>query len=194
MVEIHIFDGDVFSQHNAFRSPGAPSIEELRQKPQKVACFAELYSRMKRGIVAHDVFLDAGNVGLLDGLDFVFVCMDSGPAKRAVVEHLVRARVPFIEVGMGVTLDDGQLGGIVRTTMSTPETRDRAAPHISFAGRDGGGNEYASNIQIAELNAINAAMAVARWKKHYGVYRDSRQQVYAGYSIASGEVVSEGSA
>src|ERR1700752_1799234 len=33
--EIHVFDHDVFSQHNAFRSPGAPSIDELRAKPQK---------------------------------------------------------------------------------------------------------------------------------------------------------------
>ncbi len=27
--EIHLFDGDDFLQHNAFRSPGAPSLEEL---------------------------------------------------------------------------------------------------------------------------------------------------------------------
>jgi hypothetical protein len=90
-----------------------------------------------------------------------------------------------------VTLDDDQLGGIVRVTMSTPETRDGAAPHISFAEAAGGGHEYDSSIQIAELNAINAAMAVVRWKKHYEVYRDSRHQVYTGYSIPSGEVVSE---
>jgi len=189
--EIHVFDGDVFSQHNTFRSPGACSIEELRKKPQKVAHFAGIYSKMKRRIVAHDVFLGADNADLLNGLNFVFVCMDVGPAKRAVIGHLLAAQIPFIEVGMGLILDEGQLGGIVRTTMSTPESRDLAAPYISFDEGDGGGNEYASNIQIAELNAINAAMAVVRWKKHYGVYRDGRRQVYAGYSIASGEVVSE---
>lgn len=191
VAEIHVFDGDVFSQHNAFRSPSAPSIEELQQKRQKVTRFAELYSRMRRGVIPHDVFLDATNVGLLDGLDFVFVCMDTGAAKRAVVEYLAAAKGPFVDVGMGLTLDDGQLGGIVRTVMSTPETREQARPQISFAEGDAGGNEYASNIQIAELNALNAAMAVIRWKKHYGVYRDSREQVYAGYSIASGEVASE---
>lgn len=27
--EIHLFDGDTFLQHNAFRSPGAPSVEDL---------------------------------------------------------------------------------------------------------------------------------------------------------------------
>jgi hypothetical protein len=192
VAEIHVFDRDVFSQHNAFRSPGAPSIEELRAKPQKVARFAEIYSNMRRGIIVHDVFLEPSNVGLLDGLDFVFVCMDVGSAKRAVIERLVGNGTPFIDVGMGVVLDDGQLSGIVRTTTSTPDTRDSAALHISFAERDVGANEYSSNIQIAELNALNAAIAVIRWKKLFGVYRDTRKEVYAGYSIASGEMVVEG--
>ena len=35
--EIHLFDGDDFLQHNAFRSPGAPSLEELVAKPKKAA-------------------------------------------------------------------------------------------------------------------------------------------------------------
>lgn len=93
---------------------------------------------------------------------------------------------------MGVVLDDGQLSGIVRTTTSTAETQDLAAPHISFAEGNVEANEYSSNIQIAELNALNAAMAVIRWKKLFGVYRDARGETYAGYSIASGEIVTEG--
>ncbi len=72
------------------------------------------------------------------------------------------------------------------------DTRDSAALHISFAEGGVGANEYSSNIQIAELNALNAAIAVIRWKKLFGVYRDSRKEVYAGYSIASGEMVVEG--
>jgi ThiF family len=192
VAEIHIFDGDVFSQHNAFRSPGAPSLEELQAKPQKVARFAAIYLNMRRGITVHDVFLDPDSVALLDGLDFVFVCMDVGSAKRALIERLVSRGVPFIDVGMGVLVDDGQLSGIVRTTTSTVDTRDSAARHISFAEGDVGANEYSSNIQIAELNALNAAMAVIRWKKLFGVYHDTRKEVYAGYSLASGEIVVEG--
>jgi hypothetical protein len=192
VAEMHIFDRDVFSQHNAFRSPGAPSIDELRAKPQKVDRLAGIYSNMRRGIFARDVFLGPDNVAPLDDLDFVFVCMDVGAAKRAVIEHLVRNGTPFIDVGMGVVLDDGQLSGIVRTTTSAAETRDLAAPHISFAEGNVEANEYSSNIQIAELNALNAAMAVIRWKKLFGVYRDGRGETYAGYSIASGEIVTEG--
>lgn len=51
--EIHLFDGDIMLNHNAFRSPGAPSVEELREKPSKAEYFQRLYSKMRRGIVAH---------------------------------------------------------------------------------------------------------------------------------------------
>src|SRR6266545_2739778 len=51
--QIHVYDGDRFLSHNAFRAPGAPSIEDLRSAPTKVGYFAALYSNMHRGIVAH---------------------------------------------------------------------------------------------------------------------------------------------
>jgi hypothetical protein len=193
VAEIHLFDGDVFSQHNAFRSPGAPSVEELREKPKKVTRFRNLYSAMHRKIVAHDTFLDSTNVALLDDInfDFVFICMDAGTAKRAVVTQLSARGIPFVDVGMGILLDDGRLSGLVRTTLSTSDTRDAAAAHISFDDSNGEQNEYASNIQIAELNALNAALAIIRFKKFFDVYRDARKDVYAGYSIAGGEIVVE---
>jgi hypothetical protein len=191
VAQIHVFDGDVFSQHNAFRAPGAPSLAELEEKPKKVGRFGAIYSSMHKGIVVHDAFLDETNVALLDGLDFVFVCLDRGPVKRAIVERLVAKDTPFIEVGMGVVVTDGQLGGIVRVTISTPETRDAAAPHISYADEDGAANEYATNIQIADLNALNAVMAVIEWKRLAGIYRGARKAVYAGYSLGSGETVIE---
>ncbi len=192
VAEIHIIDGDVFSQHNAFRAPGAPSLAELQAKPHKVARFSALYANMRNEIVVHDVFLDETNVALLDGLDFVFVCIDRGQAKRAVVEQLVANGTPFVEVGIGVLPTDGELGGLVRVTTSTAKTREKAAPHISYADEDGDANEYTTNIQIAELNSLNAALAVIRWKKLFGFYRDARKSVYVGYSIGSGELVSEG--
>lgn len=63
--EIHLFDADKFLQHNAFRSPGAPSVGELRAIPLKVSYLKERYARMHRGITAHDEFVDETNVGLV---------------------------------------------------------------------------------------------------------------------------------
>lgn len=175
-----------------FVPPGAATIEHLERKPQKVTYFSNIYSNMRNGIVVHNVFLGDTNLDLLADLDFVFLCLDSSDAKRVVVDRLVASATPFIEAGMGVILCNDQLGGIVRTSMSTPATRAEAAPHISYSAGDDAANEYATNIQTAELNALNAALAVIRWKKFLGVYQDSREQYYCGYSITSGEIVGEG--
>ena len=111
--------------------PARPSLDQLRTPPKKVAYWTEIYSRMRRGIFAHAEFIDGSNVGMLRGLDFVFICVDDGRAKRAVVEALEARLVPFIDVGMGVQIVDGQLLGMLRTTVSTPE-KTRPLPQAGF--------------------------------------------------------------
>lgn len=180
--EIHLFDGDEFLQHNAFRAPGAALIEELREAPKKVDYLKNIYSRMHRRIVAHAAPIDAGNVGLLNEITFAFICMDAGEAKRLVVEKLEALDVSFVDVGMGLELVDGSLGGILRVTASTPEKRDHVHQgRISFAG-GGEGDLYSSNIQVADLNALNAVMAVIKWKKIRGFYRDLEREHHSTYT------------
>ena len=192
--EIHLFDGDRMLNHNAFRSPGAATIEQLREKPCKVDYYSRQYGHMRNGIVPRAVYIGPDNVALLDGLDFVFLCVDRGGVKRAIVRHLTTAGTAFIEVGMGVVDVDGRLTGIVRTVCSTPDSRVEAAGHISYAEDDGGANEYASNIQVAELNALNAAMAVHRWKQHCGFYHDTRRAFLRSFSLPAGEMIVAGAA
>jgi len=179
--QIRLFDADEFLQHNAFRAPGAPSLEELREVPRKVEYFRSIYSKMHRGIVAHDVFIDATNLHLLEGTTFAFLCMDAGEPKRLIVEKLEALGVPFIDVGMGLELVDGSLGGILRVTASTPEKRDHARQRVSFAG-GGPDDVYATNIQVADLNAMNAVLAVIKWKKIRGFYRDLEREHHCSYT------------
>ncbi|MBA1157081.1 ThiF family adenylyltransferase [Microvirga mediterraneensis] len=180
--EIRTFDGDEFLQHNAFRAPGAPSIDELREAPRKVDYLKGIYSKMHRGIVAHAEPLGASNLHLLDGITFAFLCMDAGEAKRLIVEKLEAIGVAFVDVGMGLELVEGSLGGILRVTASTPQKRDHVRRgRISFAG--GGGDDlYSSNIQVADLNALNAALAVVKWKKIQGFYRDLEREHHSTYT------------
>lgn len=179
--EIRLFDSDDFLTHNAFRAPGAPSLEELRETPKKVDYLKRIYSRMHRNIVAHDVSLGADNIHLLDGVTFAFLSLDAGDAKRLIVEKLEAIGAAFVDVGMGLELDDGSLGGILRVTASTPEQRDHARRRISFAG--GGTKDiYASNIQVADLNALNAILAVVKWKKIRGFYRDLEREHHCTYT------------
>ena len=99
--EIHLYDKDDFLQHNAFRTPGAASIDELKARPKKVHHLADIYSRMHRGIVPHPYNIDASNIHELQDMAFVFVCVDNGAAKRPIVEGLEQMGIPFIDVGMG---------------------------------------------------------------------------------------------
>jgi hypothetical protein len=190
VMEIHVYDGDTFLQHNAFRSPGAPSGDDLRAKQPKVTYFKNLYAKMHRGIVDHPVYVDAGNVEELRGMDFVFLCLDKGSARKVIVEKLEELNVPFSDVGMGIQLSNGTLGGIVRVTTSTEKKRDHLRSRVSF-GDVAGGNEYDRNIQIADLNALNAALAVIKWKKLFGFYRDLKSEHHSQYSIDGNLLLNE---
>jgi hypothetical protein len=187
--EIHLFDGDEFVNHNAFRSPGAPSVEELRGRPKKVAYFGDKYSNMRRNIIAHENFIDASNVGELRGMDFVFLCIDTGPDKQAVVESLEEWGIPFVDVGMGLRLVDDSLVGILRVTTSTVKKRDHLRRRVSFAAA--GENDYSRNIQIADLNALNAALAVVKWKKLFGFYQDHEDEHFSAYTIDGNALYNE---
>jgi hypothetical protein len=180
--EIRIIDGDEFFQHNAFRAPGAPSIDELREAPKKVDYLKSIYSKMHKGIVTHAVALDAGNLHLLEGITFAFVCMDAGEVKQLIVRKLEALGVSFVDAGMGLELVDGSLGGILRVTASTPDKRSHVhAGRVPFAN-DGAENIYSSNIQVADLNALNAVLAVIKWKKLKGFYRDLEREHHSTYT------------
>jgi hypothetical protein len=188
--ELHIYDGDAFYQHNAFRSPAAPSGDELAARQAKTTYFKNLYGRMHRGIVDHPVYLNASNVEELRGMDFVFVCLDKGSPKKLIVEKLEEFNIPFIDVGMGIQLDNNALGGIVRVTTSTPQKRNHFPERVSFEDTPGD-EDYNRNIQIADLNALNAALAVIKWKKHFGFYRDLKFEHHIQFSIDTNLLLNE---
>ncbi|HEX4307301.1 MAG TPA: ThiF family adenylyltransferase [Solirubrobacterales bacterium] len=190
VAEIHLFDGDRFSQHNAFRAPGAPTLEELRAEPQKVEHLKAHYSPMRRGIVAHDVFVEEGNVAELEGMDFVFLALDESEPKRCIVTYLEQAGIGFIDVGMGVDEVDGALRGMVQTTLSTPTARDHLRRRVSLEDPRLGG-DYDQNIQIAELNALNAAIAVIRWKRLLGFYADDGGEHSSFFVIETNQLLGE---
>ena len=188
--QIHIFDGDKFSSHNAFRAPGAASKDDLHKQPLKVEYFQAIYDRLHAHVIPHGEYVDASNVEQLRDMSFVFLCIDSGAGKKLIVEKLEEFGIPFIDVGMGLYAKNEKLGGILRVTTSTPENRDVARARISFASEDEQ-NEYDKNIQIADLNALNAVLAVIRWKKMREFYFDRKNERYNSYTIAGSLLLNE---
>jgi hypothetical protein len=186
--EIHIFDGDLFASHNAFRSPGAASIEALRERPTKAAYHKKVYENLRHRIYEHEYALTASNASELDEMEFAFLCMDGGPSKKAVVERLIARGIGFIDVGMGLDADCGTIAGLITTTTVTSAMRDHVPKRISFAAADEI-DDYDGNIQIAELNALNAALAVIKWKKLRGFYATNRNEHFTVYTLSENDLI-----
>ena len=188
--ELHLFDGDDLLSHNAFRAPGAASMNDLSTRPKKVAYFETKYSVMKRHIVPHPYPVTSDNVHELSSMDFVFLCMDGGSAKRAIVEALEGADRPFVDVGMGLHLTEEGIMGSLQTTLSTPQQRQHLRTRVSMAdARDD--DIYNQNVQTVELNALNAALAVIRYKKWLGFYRDEEGEHFSAYRVDTNSLINE---
>ena len=95
-------------------------------------------------------------------------------------------KIPFIDTGIDIYNTDGVLGGNARVTTCTPDFNGHITKRIDFKGD--GNNEYESNIQIAEINALNAAFAVIKWKKLSGFYFDRENEYNTTYGIITNSI------
>lgn len=186
--ELHLFDDDELLAHNVFRAPGAASLDQVKVSPLKVDYFSEKYGVFRRNIFPHPVRIGPDNVDELREMDFVFLAMDAGPAKKTIIDSLHEREASFIDCGMGLQHLDSSLRGTVRVTTGTAGAYEHVSRRISFA--DVNANEYDWNIQTADLNMLNAAMAVIRWKKLLGYYVDNKQELNSSYVVARNTLIS----
>ena len=187
--EIHLYDGDSFDQHNAFRSPGAASMNDLSENPRKVDYYQRQYSNMHKYIHVHDYYVKKENLQELDQMDYVFVCVDRNAARKIITDYLVSVGVAFSDVGLGVNVVDDKLTGAVRVTSATIDKNDHLP--LRIFSEDSDNNDYATNIQIAELNALNAVFAILKWKKLSGIYVDLENEHHSSYSIGVSKIFNE---
>jgi hypothetical protein len=187
--EILLFDSDEFLMHNAFRAPGAATIETLNAQYKKVDYFTAIYSNLRRGIIPHAEKITEQNIELLKGLSFVFICVDSNIARGMIISNLLSFGIPFIDVGLGVEIKNGSLCAILRATLGTAVKHDHLKERIGIVDADD--NDYSTNIQIADLNAMNALMAVLKWKRLFGFYKDLKEEHNITYDVNTGQLLND---
>ena len=188
VAEIHLFDADEINTHNAFRAPGAMSETVLSQAPKKVEYYAQIYSNMHKGIKTHAVMVTSDNFAALDTLDYVFLSLDVVSAKKQIAGYLIDKHIPLIDSGMGIDQNpDGKLSGMLHVAIGIPNRYQ----HLSqvMGSEDAEKDEYATDIQIAELNALAANLSVIQWKKMLGFYADISHESYSVYTINSNDIV-----
>ncbi len=190
---IHLYDGDDMFTHNAFRAPGAANIQLLRERPKKVNYLTDVYSKMKRNLVPHAEHVTEANIDELRDADFVFLTMEGNQTKRHIVEKLLGFKIPFIDVGIGLNIVGDQIQGAVQTITRTPADDARKAERhgSAFDTADEHEEVYDLNVQVADLNALNAALAVIRWKKLFGFYGDLEDEHFSIYTIDGNHLLNE---
>ncbi|WEK35887.1 MAG: ThiF family adenylyltransferase [Candidatus Pseudobacter hemicellulosilyticus] len=181
VAEIHLYDGDRFFQHNAFRSPGAATIQELNEAPYKVDYYKNKYIAIHKNIVAHPYKVGESNINEIKDKSHVFISIDHNSSRKQLMAALLKMQIPFIDTGIGVEVVDQFLIGSVRTTTATPQQSDHLADRVPVIDHED--EAYKSNIQIADLNMLNAFMAVHKWKKMVGFYQDLIGEHHSIYSI-----------
>lgn len=168
--EIRAYDMDDYHVHNAYRSPGKLDSQELGKKKAEVC--QSRYENFRHGLKIQSQFVNASCADEFDGVTFAFVCVDKGPSRAGIFDLLIAKGIPFIDVGMGLHRQNNLLTGLIRSTYCPPgkaaQVRDSGWADLKSDPND----LYRTNIQTAELNALNACLAVIRFKQIRGFYAE----------------------
>jgi hypothetical protein len=166
--EIRGFDRDPFYVHNVFRAPG--KFDDVELRCPKADVYQARYENFRHGLFLQAKFIDASCGDDFEGVTFAFVCVDKGSSRAGIFDLLMAKKIPFIDVGMGLNRKRGPLAGMMRATYYSADdaqkVRDKELSELSDRPND----EYRKNIQIGELNAVNAVLAIIKYKQIKGFY------------------------
>jgi ThiF family len=186
--EIRAFDLDPFHVHNAFRSPGRLDPSEFRRPKAEV--YQTRYENFRHGLSAQPKFITASSVEDFEGVTFGFVCVDKGSSRVGTFELLMAKKIPFIDVGMGLSRKHGPLNGMIRSTYysakDAQKVKDMALSELSDQPND----LYRTNIQIGELNALNAALAIIKFKQLRGFYLEDQPNYHLLFEVKDCKIAS----
>ena len=203
VMEIHLLDSDNAKWHNFMRAPGAPTVEEIeschKAHLNKVDYYHSKYASLREGIYSHVVRVDSTSVlnqFLSDHpIDFAFVCIDQltdsdSPRQDAVYNALSEANVPFIDSGVSITVEERSVRGAVTTSIyaaGSLEWRD-AIPNTRVEGNIPGYR----NIQLPEVNALAASLAVMEWRRCTEQYASESASFLHKFRLEAPRIVTAG--
>ncbi len=166
--EIRGFDLDWFHVHNAFRSPGRLEANELGRTKAEV--YLSRYEGFRENIKIYPKYILENSDDDLKDVTFAFVCVDKGKSREEIFNLLIKLKIPFIDVGMGLGREKLKLSGTLRTTLFTEENATDMLSKRLAPLDDIPDDIYKNNIQISELNALNACFAIIKYKQFKGFY------------------------
>lgn len=187
--EIRTFDLDAFHVHNAFRSPGRLDPAELGKTKAEV--YGARYENFRTGLSGTPKLLNDSCAEDLKDVTFAFVCVDKGSARAGIFDLLISMGIPFIDVGMGLNRKRGPLNGQLRVTYYASENGQKVRDKGLAPLVDSQDDLYKTNVQISELNALNACMAVIKFKQLRGFYFEENHCYNFLFEVGDLKIVGE---
>lgn len=188
--EIRGFDHDFYHVHNAYRSPGR--LQEPEFGKPKAEVYQDRYGNFRYGLSIKNMSIDTYSRDELAGVTFAFVCIDNGDARKEIFDLLIELKIPFIDVGLGLKRSNaGPLSGMLRTTYFSEENAGKVRKKKLANESEDPNNLYKTNIQISELNALNACIAVMQYKQLKKFYDGDSASFNTLFNISSVSMVRE---
>jgi hypothetical protein len=187
--EIRGFDGDEYHVHNAYRSPGR--LDEAELGKGKAEIYQHRYENFREGLSLHRKYIDRSSAEDMKGVTFAFVCIDKGTARSAIFDLLIGLGIPFIDVGLGLDRNAGPVSGMLRATYYSVDDAAKIRDMKLAETVDDPDDIYRANVQIAELNALNACLAIIRYKQLKGFYLDAKSAYHILFALDALRTFSE---
>lgn len=122
-------------------------------------------------------------------MDYVFIAVDNNKIRQLIFKHATAWNIAVIDVGIGVNQIEDKLIGTIRVTSAYAGQYEHLDKRV---GKDEPEiNEYHPNIQIADLNCLNAVFAVIKWKKMLGFYQDLKNEQSTFYMINTNKLLND---
>lgn len=181
VMEIRGFDKDHFYAHNAFRSPGRLNSDELGKS--KAEIYQGRYDGFRHNLKIESRYVHSESKDQLQGVTFAFVCVDKGSSRKNIFDVLINMKIPFIDVGMGLDRKKGTISGGLRVVYYDKENAEELRQQRLSPLTDEKDEIYKTNIQTAELNALNACLAIIKFKQIRGFYADENHLFHLLFGI-----------
>lgn len=201
VMEIHLLDPDEVDWHNLMRAPGAPTSEEIasrrKESVTKVDYYYTKYASLREGIHPHPFQVGSpplfGEFLSEHPIDFAFVCIDQqterdSPRQDAVYCALSESAIPFIDSGVSITLENGSVRGAVTTSAfdSGSWMWKTVIPNAKVAGNLPGYR----NVQLPEVNALAASLAVMEWRRRTEQYVSDSASLLHKFRLETPRIIS----
>lgn len=192
LAKIALYDDDKVHVHTMFRMPGFIPNAVMGNK---VDVLAQQYGQWHEEIDPINERITAENIDQLSEFNFVFISVDDGPSRKFIIEWLVENGIPYVDCGMGLNRSPNGLHGAVRITGVNRDAFERtqgtAFLPISEKQEE---DEYRKQAQVVEFNAMNACMAVIRFKQHFKLYEREVESAWHIFDSALFDLDKEDSA